>query len=124
MFFTPPEGFKEALAPELFKFEQKGQTLEGIFLKAQKEQIKGDWVLEFYFSTGRKVVRYRPGFDVKSKMNNTMIGKHVIIHYYGDDESKGKEGNAMKVFQVYVKDRDPKADDPSDPGITDDDIPF
>lgn len=119
-----PDGFKEAMAPELFKFEKKGDRLEGILMKAQTEMIKGDKVLELYFSTGRKVVRYRPGFDVKSKMNNTMIGKHVIIDYIGDDESKGKEGNAMKVFGVYYKAAEAANGDPSDPGITDDDIPF
>jgi hypothetical protein len=123
-----PEGFTEALAPELFKFERKGTRLEGILMKAQTETIKGDdgvpkKVLELYFANGRKVVRYRPGYDVKSKMNSGMIGKHVIIDYIGDDESKGKDGNAMKVFGVYFKDAD-DYDDPNDPGITDDDIPF
>jgi hypothetical protein len=120
--FTPPPGFKEALAPELFKFEAKDTVLEGILLQAKIENIKGDEVLELYFNTGRRIVRYRPGFDVRSKFNRTMIGKHVIIHYVGDDMGKGKDGNALKVFGVYVK-GDTRNED-GDPGITDDDIPF
>jgi hypothetical protein len=125
MSFTPPAGFKEALAPELFKFEKKDDVLEGILMQAKVETIKGDKVIELYFNTGRRVVRYRPGFDVRSKINKTMIGKHVIIHYQGDDAERGKEGNALKVFGVYVKgdERDTGFDD-NDPGITDDDIPF
>lgn len=126
---TVPDGFTEALSPELFKFEKKGQRLEGILLKAQTEVINGDRVLELYFSNGRKVIRYRPGFDVKSKMNKTMIGQHLIIEYVGDDDSKGKKDNAtgvfnpLKVFAVYHKPAS-AANEAGDPGITDDDIPF
>jgi hemerythrin superfamily protein len=120
--YTVPNGFVEATAPELFKFEKKGDLLEGILLAVKQEIIKGDRVLEMYVNTGRTVKKYRPGYDVKSKLKKDMIGKHVIIRYYGDDESKGKDGNAMKVFGLYYK---PIADhDGDDPGITDEDIPF
>jgi hypothetical protein len=118
--FTVPAGFVEALAPELFKFEQKGQVLEGILVAMKIEVIKGDRVLEMYINTGRKIVKYRPGYDVKSKLKKEMVMKHLLIRYYGDDEAKGKDGNAMKVFEVYYK---PNTEG-DDPGITDDDIPF
>jgi hypothetical protein len=120
--FVVPQGFVEATAPELYKFEKKGQILDGILLAMKIEIIKGDRVLEMYVSTGRRVVKYRPGYDVKSKLKKEMLGKHLIILYRGDDESKGKDGNPMKVFEVFYK---PVADhDGDDPGATDEDIPF
>jgi hypothetical protein len=128
--FTVPQGFTEASAPELFKFEKIGDQVEGILLKGKMEKIGGDEVLELYISTGRKVVRIRPGYDIRSKFNRGMLGKHVLIRYNGNDDSKGKTDpstgafNPMKVFGVYFKDAPAKGQADGDPGITDDDIPF
>jgi hypothetical protein len=121
--FTLPAGFKEASAPEQFKFEKKGDVLDGILLKIERRTIKGDAAIELYVSTGRRIFTFIPGFDVRSKLNRRMVGKRIIVRYVGDDHEKGKEGNPMKVFGVYWKDdAGPTAD--GDPGITDDDIPF
>lgn len=123
-----PAGYKEAMAPELFKFEKPGDHIEGIFMMAKTEIINGDKVLEIYLSTGRRVVRIRPGFDIRSKINRGMIGKSLYILYKGDDHEKGKDGNPMKIFGVYQKDAPAKVETrelgDDDPGITDDDIPF
>jgi hypothetical protein len=118
-----PAGYTEAQAPELFRFDKKGDHIEGIFTHAKTEKINGDDVLELYINTGRRVVRVRPGWDVKSKINRSMVGKMLYLEYYGDDESKGKDGNPLKVFHVGSKVAPPRAAG-DDPGITDDDIPF
>jgi hypothetical protein len=120
--FEVPQGFTEARQPELYKFEHKGDVLEGILTKAVKVQIGGDEVLELYINNGRKIVKIRPGYDIRAKVTPQMVGKRVHIRYIGDDDSAGKKGNAMKVFCVAYKEPDPATDE--DLGITDDDIPF
>lgn len=120
--FDIPQGFTEARQPEIFKFEHKGDTVEGILTKAVKVLIGGDEVLELYINTGRSIKKIRPGYDIRAKVTPQMVGKHLIIRYVGDDDSAGKKGNAMKVFMVAWKEPDPQ--DPNDPGITDDDVPF
>jgi hypothetical protein len=119
---TLPPGFKEVQPPTLFKFEAKGTELHATLLKNKTERINGDAVLELYFKlkTG-KIVRVRPGFDLRSKLDSTMIGKEVFIVYVGDDHERGKDGNALKVFDVFVKEVEPNLHGVE---ITDDDIPF
>lgn len=128
--FTPPQGFVEAKAPQLFKFNTVGDELYGVFLNAKPFKMKDTEtgeikdVLEVYFRTqNNEVVKFRPSYDVREKLNKGMIGKGVLIRYMRDEASKGREGNAYKEFGVWVNGRTAQGGDESFVA-TDDDIPF
>lgn len=126
--FSVPAGFREAEGPTLVKFTELGQTLRGLFLKAVPITLQGDngpeSVLEVYLQEpGGRVAKFRPSYDIKEKLNKSMLGKEILVRYMSDDANRGRNGNAYKVFGVWVKDReaDPAGDTYS---ASDDDIPF
>lgn len=119
-----PAGYTEAKAPELMRFDNHGDKLEGVLVEAKNEIINGDKVLELYINTGRRIMRVRPGFDIKSKINKGMMGKILYLEYSEDDPARGKDGNPLKVFIVGSKALPPASAGDGDPGITDDDVPF
>lgn len=115
-----PAGYAESTAPELFKFEKVGDTIEGLLVAFKREYIKGDEVLEVYIQTERGDKKVWANYDLKQKLRKKMLNKRVIIRYVGEDQSTAAKGNAMKVFKVWW--RDPQEGDAA--LITDDDIPF
>lgn len=134
-----PEGYVESVAPELFKFERVGDRLAGILTAIQKVRLLDEdtsqykLVVEVLIETERGAMKFRPGFDVKSKLRRRMIGNQVLIKYLGTDPERGKDGNALKVFGVYwqpkaegTKVADGPPQNKLDDGtyITDEDIPF
>lgn len=133
MAVTLPAGFSEVKAPEQFKFERVGDTLQGKLIRVvgrefdDKETKEKKTVAELFVATANGVRTFLPGFDVRSKLDpiKDFIGKELFICWSGSDESRGKDGNPMKVFIVAAKgNTSPSKANDHGVFITDDDIPF
>lgn len=133
MAVTLPIGFSEVKAPEQFKFERIGDTLQGKLIRAtprefeDKDTHERKTVAELFVATAKGVRTFLPGFDVRSKLDplRDFIGKELFIVYSADDEGRGKGGNAMKVFIVAAKgETAPSTANQHGVFITDADIPF
>lgn len=133
MAVTLPAGFSEVKAPEQFKFERVGDTLQGKLIRVAKREFEDKdtqqmkTVAELFIATPRGLRTFLPGFDVRSKLDpiKDYIGKDLFICYSSDDEERGKGGNAMKVFIVAAKgETAPSTANQHGVFITDADIPF
>jgi len=82
-----------------FKFENEGDSIEGVYLRAEKStQYENDnYVLET--TDGNKTVFGTAVLN--TKMANIPLGKMVKIVYIG--KAKSKKGVMYKDFDVFVK---------------------
>lgn len=124
-------------APKLFRFERKGDVLEGVMCGRERITVQGKPVMRYTFWIGEKeFVTVLGTADIITKLRKDDVGHLVRIEYYGDDASVTKNGNAMRVFNVDVSTHPVEqmlkpandgahGESVSDgTGITDDDLPF
>lgn len=127
------DGFEERTAPELLKWEKPGTQMTGIFRSLEEveltdpdtKQKKNAWQYILEAENGNGSVKFFGTFDLLQKLTRKDLGRVVRITFTGLDESVVKNGNAMKVFTVFVRTTKAKAE-PNAHGldITDKDIPF
>jgi hypothetical protein len=122
---TTTHNYRELKPPELFKFEQPGQQIEGRLLAMNRVAPDKDrpnaLVLEYLFRLeDGKLVKTLATADLLQKIDRSCIGKFMLIEFLGHDENVSKHGNAMKRFRVCVDDGMPAVTTE----ISDEDIPF
>jgi hypothetical protein len=128
-----PQGYITADAPKLFKFDKPGDGFQGKFLSSSvieltdKETGEMKDVTEYVFEEkDGTILKVLPSYDLLQKLPPTRRGANVIVTYIGTDESVGRNGNAMKVYDVKIRGGN-RGDVPSgvaETRITNDDIPF
>jgi hypothetical protein len=125
--------FEEIEGETLIQFTALGQSISGKVLGVAEGSVKGQRVMELKLRTNTGNVKLFMNHDLRAKILPDDVGRVVVI-IYDDDEDTGKESR-MKIFRVFRRKPESKAATPkavaapttrtdSDPGITDDDIPF
>lgn len=124
-------GWTRLEAPELFKFERRGDLVFGTLLNITRIQIesqdhKGQMQDVTQYLIARRdqaPVKILGTFDLNQKLGSRRyVGCLVQITFMGEDQKIKRGNNAMKVFDVQIKGT-PNEGAPTGP-ITDDDIPF
>lgn len=133
--FETPElekGWNRAEAPELFKFEKRGDQVIGtltsisqIEIESQDHPGEKQRVTQYLITQeDGKPLKCLATYDLLQKISARMIGCRVRVTLLGEDEKIKRGNNRMKVFDVQWREtlRDPQNGN-SGP-ITDEDIPF
>lgn len=124
------DGWQTSHAPELYKFENRGDDLHGQLVAVDRVEIKDartsakKMVTQFVarIASGQ-LVKFLGSYDLMQKLSEVHIGKMIRVKYLGDDPSVSRNGNAMKIFSVQTKDA-PKVTNAHGVDINDSDIPF
>lgn len=125
--------------PKLVKFEAKGDFACGVLSAAAPVYIpdgNGGEVRRMQYTVlddDGQAYQFLGNWDINVKLRATDIGRYVQVTYKSDDAEAGKNGNAMKVFEVKIEKPKGSAAPKLPPSsgekidrvkITDDDIPF
>jgi hypothetical protein len=124
------DGWSTQHAPELYKFENRGDDLHGQLVAVDRVEIKDaksgakKMVTQFVarIASGQ-LVKFLGSYDLMQKLSEAHVGKLIRVKYLGDDPSISRNGNAMKIFSVQTKDA-PKVTNAHGLEVTDQDIPF
>ena len=104
----------EDLAPEEFKFEKKGDTIQGVLLDAKETSLGG---MSYTVQT-EKGLRYFFGGKQIDALLPAKVGYEVRVTYEGKSEVSTQPGySPMKKFSVQFRRAKVEA-------ITDEDVPF
>lgn len=127
----PHDGMTLRKAAELFNFETPGTFLFGRLLRIDRVTINGKPGVAQYTIVNRDgVFKFLGTYDLDSKIRNSDQSRTMQITYVGDDRSVQKNGNCMKLFEIWIDERDgksaPSGAQKGDPDfeITDEDISF
>jgi hypothetical protein len=119
------EGWSTLKAPELFSFERPGQEIVGTLTDISVVEVQHKKVLQYILMFGDQKIKLLGTYDLVQKLTRAHLGRMVRIKYRGTDPTITKNGNAMKVFHVIIKDAEPNAPPMRESSpITDEDIPF
>lgn len=117
---TQEAGWIEKLEPELFKFEQPGQVIHGVFLNLITENAEGKQVPTYIIRLDSdKMIKLRGTHELLRKLLREDKGSFVKIEFKGQEKLEGREQSMMH-YRVWIK-PGPKRNGPE---ITDEDIPF
>lgn len=134
--FDPPkaeQGWTRLEAPELFKFEKRGDEVTGKLLNISKIEIESqDRPGEMQSVTQYLIARYDDSpvkllgtYDLNQKLGSRRyVGCLVRIVFLGEDQKIKRGNNYMKVFAVDIKGTPNEPTNGNSGPITDDDIPF
>jgi hypothetical protein len=135
--FEPPaleKGWQRAEAPELFKFEKRGDQIIGVLNSISRIEIESQdnpgekQSVTQYLVTPEdgKPVKFLATYDLLQKISRRMVGCKVRVTLLGEDERIRRGNNRMKVFDVQYKGtlRAPDDAHANSGPITDEDIPF
>lgn len=124
------DGWKTEHAPELYKFENRGDDLHGQLVAVDRVEIKDaktnakKMVTQFVVRIASgQLCKFLGSYDLMQKLSEAHIGKMIRVKYLGDDPSISRNGNAMKIFSVQTKDA-PRVANAHGVAIDDSDIPF
>lgn len=105
-----------------------GDVVEGILTNVERIEVSNKPVTRFTVKQDDgELCSFLGTYQINSKLRPSDRGHRVSVRCEGSDSNVTRNGNAMKVFRVYVSD-DPlvrpvaATEDPTQ--ITDDDIPF
>jgi hypothetical protein len=125
------DGFTRLNAPELYKFEKRGDVLSGVLSAITQIEIESEdrpgqkqRVTQFLISEHGRIFKLLGTYDLCQKLTRRYVGCMVRITFLGEDHKIKRGDNYMKVFDVQVKG---SPSDPSEPrpfAATDEDIPF
>lgn len=120
------DGWERREPPPLFRFEKKGDRLEGILLQRTMVTIQGKPTVKYLVRRmDDSECVFLGTVDITSKLRVTDIGHAFRITYVGEDTMVKRGDNYMRVFEVDVKSAPSIRIAPeTNPEITDDDIPF
>lgn len=119
-----PREMTEIKAPEMFKFANDGDYLNGVLLAITSTKVNGKPAREYLLrgELGRKFT-FLGTYDLDRKLSREHVGRFIFIRFEGEDKSVQREGqNALKRFQVKV---DLQSEvEREELQITDADVPF
>jgi hypothetical protein len=100
----PRREMQEVKAPDQFKFDKEGATLEGVFLSIEPKIVNEKQVNEYMFQLDNGERATCLGMaDLDRKIEPKYLGHFMSIRYERDDGSFQKPGQSkMKVFKVTV----------------------
>ena len=130
--FEPPaleQGFTRRDAPELFKFEKRGDRVEGTLVNVSQVEIVSDdnrkqRVTQYLIARrDQPPVKILATWDLLQKLTEADRGLLVRITFLGEDHKIKRGDNYMKIFDVQTK----ETETPTNAhGVTptDEDVPF
>jgi len=86
---------------KIFKFEKKGDEIEGELISKETGSNYGNEV--YKIDTGEGVFIVFGTSVLQSQMTEAKIGKAVRIVYQGEKKNEKKGQNPIKLFDVYVE---------------------
>lgn len=116
-------GWKRQSAPELIAWERPGQEIAGVLVGMAHVEVNRKQVLQYTLALDEKRFKLLATYDLTQKLGKQHLGHAVRIKYLGDDQTISRNGNAMKVFDVLIK-QEKEAGAIAGGPITDEDIPF
>jgi hypothetical protein len=117
--------FTEVRAPEQFRFDKPGDSVEGVLLATTSHTVKGKKTIQYTVvrKEGNKVT-FLATWDLLQKIDRKMLGYPISVKFEKHHDSIERNGNRAKVFTVLVDwDAKPAAHVDS-LEITDEDVPF
>jgi hypothetical protein len=119
---------KEIKDPKFIKFGD-GEVVTGMLMAIERATVNGKPASRYLVleEESREPVCFLGTFQIDSRLLTTHIGHRIMIRCEGTDPRVVKNGNAMKIFRVYVSENKMPLSGGSaenDLGITDADIPF
>lgn len=116
--------FTEVKAPEQFRFERAGDSIEGILVGIAPHNVKGKKTIQYTVEKGDGTrVTFLATWDLSQKITRKMLGYPVRVTFERLHDSIEREGNRAKVFKVLV-DWGAKPAPVEALEITDEDVPF
>lgn len=99
------DGFTERTAAVLFKFEKKNIPVTGKLISAGFVTVNGKQVMQYVLESesGESRIKMLATYDLAEKLSPRDVGSLVRITWTGEDETAGRDGNAMRLFKVEVK---------------------
>jgi len=143
-----PQEFTERHDPQFIEFDTEGMTVGGVLMSIEKIDVakKDNDGKPLMDGQGQpltqKALRYtlfdldaeRDGknplscflgtHQINSKIRPTDKGKLMMVRFEGKDNNVQKNGNAMKVFRVFISNLPARKDLVAATQITDEDISF
>ena len=114
--------FVEVKAPEQFRFENPGDTVEGALVAIVPHSVNGKQTLQYTVEReGGDRVTFLATWDLAQKITRKMLGYPIFVKFEKYHDSIERAGNRAKVFKVMVDWSGKPADGLE---ITDEDIPF
>ena len=99
----PEKSSWKDLTPKLFKFEKKGDQIQGVLLGFQ-ESSKYEKKNNLYtLETKDGIVKFFGGAQLDDILPSN-IGKEIKLIYQGEEQTSG--GMKVKNFQIFVRDVD------------------
>ena len=89
-----------SVTPELFSFEEPGDTIEGTIMHRDTFVLNGDNVPRYTLKTSEGIKSFLAGSKVSSALAPYAVGSAVYVSYLGD--IKTSSGRTMKDYQVMV----------------------
>jgi hypothetical protein len=140
--YTQPDAtaFDEMEGEQLVKFAQFGDQLAGVVLFVRGVMVKEQKAVECGLRTKTGNVKFLMNHDLQSKITTADVGRVAVVVL--DSEMDTGAESKMRVYKVWLSKKGGQASIPavantpaavekkqadargSDPGITDDDIPF
>lgn len=119
--------FTEIKAPKQIRFENPGDSVEGVLIAITAHNVRGKKTLQYTVEekNGDRVT-FLATWDLAQKLTRKMIGYPIFVEYEGLHDSIEKGGNRAKVFKVMVDwEAKPAVSHPDATlEITDEDVPF
>jgi hypothetical protein len=129
---APAIEFEERKAPELFKFENEGATVEGRLLYVEEREIADDKTGEIksvpvygvqkfdgaFRQSNGDVLEFMQSADLRKKLTSGDVNRFIRVRFTGVQQVRNGK---MRVFEVQVQ---KKAQQQDRTQITDEDVPF
>ncbi len=119
---------RERKEPRFIKFAD-GEVLTGVLMSIERATVKGKPATRFLVieEESREPAVFLGTFQLESQLLTSDIGHRVEIRCEGTNPNVTKNGNAMKVFKIFVSEKPVvpgRVASAEDLSITDEDIPF
>ncbi len=119
--------FAEIKAPMQIRFENPGDSVEGILIAITAHNVRGKKTVQYMVEqkNGDRVT-FLATWDLAQKLTRKMIGYPIFVEYVGLHDSIEKGGNRAKMFKVMVDWEAKPVASHLDAGveISDEDVPF
>ena len=89
-----------SVTPELFSFEEPGDTIEGTIMHRDTFVLNGDNVPRYTLKTSEGIKSFLAGSKVSNALAPYAVGTAVYVSYLGD--IKTSSGRTMKDYQIMV----------------------
>lgn len=117
--------FTEVRAPEQFRFEKPGDSLQGNLIAITPHVVKGKKTIQYTMEkSDTSRLTFLATWDLAQKITPKMLGLPINVTFEKYHDSIERDGNKAKVFKVMV-DWDAKPSTTVDSlEVGDEDIPF